>query len=125
MSNFKTPLTKEELKSCFKTLDESRPTRRKHTTYYKNTEDNQTTFYKISKDSVKIYLFGKWRPTLKETLPDTLTKLPDDPTEKHVCHSCKTMLGYEIVDEGFHTTNKRECKVCGEVKSILPWRHYK
>lgn len=125
MSNFKIPFTSEELRSCFRTLEESRAARRKRTIYYKHTDGNETTFYRVFRNSTKIYLFGKWLPTLKETLPETLTKLPDDPTEKSVCHSCKIMLGYKRVDEGFHTATKLECKVCGEVKGILPWRYYK
>jgi len=40
------------------------------------------------------------------------------------CFDCRKAAGYTAKDNGAHTVRVKTCSVCGEVKGILPSRHW-
>jgi hypothetical protein len=43
---------------------------------------------------------------------------------KSICFDCRKRLGYVGRDNGSHTAVLQECGHCGDMKSILPERHW-
>lgn len=44
---------------------------------------------------------------------------------KDACFKCRKADGYKPNDDGAHTARVKACSVCGEVKGILPCRHWR
>ena len=41
-----------------------------------------------------------------------------------LCHDCRIEKGYKRKDKGAHTARTKKCACCGDVKGILPDRHW-
>ena len=41
-----------------------------------------------------------------------------------ICFECRKKLGHFPKGNGCHTAERKKCDYCGEVKSILPGRHW-
>ena len=42
-----------------------------------------------------------------------------------LCFECRKKYGWVGRDNGAHTAMRQTCEGCGEIKSILPTRHWK